>query len=308
MPTRHAKNNTSLGFFTRKEKDEISKFYGTQKQRVGAGGVKDFDACSVCLKQATQPLSCPKGHMFCRECIFNNLLEQIQGFKEQETLYEIQQQKKQSDADEQKAESLVADLEKFDRSESGLVPTRAGAEASQSSGGTSSSASAGVGQRLTENRQSSSFGVNAKDKGFACFWIPQLIPDPQHRELKKPVLRTVCPADRQRLKKKQLFPIRFLELSGDEAKTKKHFQTGRYMCPACRKTLTNSCKTSVLRKCGHVFCNSCVKKFIEKNYLCVQCDKPTRSKDVIPLEVGGTGFAGHGAQVESKKSNIAFLG
>merc|ERR1719357_577983 len=99
---------------------------------------------------------------------------------------------------------------------------------------------------------------------------------------------------------KDLITVSFIEVEQETSadKTKTKFDRGRYMCPSCRKTLKNSTRSVLLRKCGHVFCEHCVKKFIVQSRQCMRCSKPVKDKDFIPLEVGGTGFASHGAQVE----------
>lgn len=74
MPQRHSKNNNDLAFFTYDEKRKLG--YGTQKERLGKDSIKPFDACCLCLKPVIDPLCCPKGHVFCKECILECLLSQ----------------------------------------------------------------------------------------------------------------------------------------------------------------------------------------------------------------------------------------
>jgi hypothetical protein len=74
MPQRHSKNNNDLAFFTYDEKRKLG--YGTQKERLGKDSIKPFDACSLCLKSLIDPMSCQKGHLFCKECILECLLSQ----------------------------------------------------------------------------------------------------------------------------------------------------------------------------------------------------------------------------------------
>ncbi|KAL9321286.1 hypothetical protein ACSQ67_013125 [Phaseolus vulgaris] len=74
MPQRHSKNNNDLAFFTYDEKRKLG--YGTQKERLGRDSIKPFDACCLCLKSLIDPMSCHKGHLFCKECILQCLLSQ----------------------------------------------------------------------------------------------------------------------------------------------------------------------------------------------------------------------------------------
>ncbi|KAL0310693.1 UNVERIFIED_CONTAM: E3 ubiquitin-protein ligase CSU1 [Sesamum angustifolium] len=81
MPQRHSKkNNNDLAFFTYDEKRKLG--YGTQKERLGKDSIKPFDALSL-LKPFIEPMSCLKGHVYCKECILECLLAQkkdIQSF------------------------------------------------------------------------------------------------------------------------------------------------------------------------------------------------------------------------------------
>ena len=79
MPQRHSKNNNDLAFFTYDEKRKLG--YGTQKERLGKDSIKPFDACCICLQPFIEPLSCQKGHLFCKECIFECLLSQKKDIK-----------------------------------------------------------------------------------------------------------------------------------------------------------------------------------------------------------------------------------
>ena len=35
--------------------------------------MKRFDACSLCLQKARQPVACDEGHLFCKECVYTDL-------------------------------------------------------------------------------------------------------------------------------------------------------------------------------------------------------------------------------------------
>ena len=62
---------------------------------------------------------------------------------------------------------------------------------------------------------------------------------------------------------------------------------------------------AVLQKCGHVFCQGCIKTFVEKDHACVKCNAACSPKDIIPLVTEGTGYAGSG-DVEAKRFTTPF--
>ena len=47
-------------------------------------------ACSICLSPAVEPLACPKGHVFCKGCIYECLLTQKEHKRKQMKKYEEQ--------------------------------------------------------------------------------------------------------------------------------------------------------------------------------------------------------------------------
>jgi len=74
--TRHSKNNTASSVFSKAEYDKLAAHYGTQRARLGADSHRNFDACSLCLSAAVSPVSCTKGHLYCKECVMKDLLAQ----------------------------------------------------------------------------------------------------------------------------------------------------------------------------------------------------------------------------------------
>lgn len=74
--TRHSKNNTASSVFSYAEYQKLSAHYGTQRGLLGSNSHRNFDACSLCLSKAVNPVSCLKGHLFCKECAVKDLLAQ----------------------------------------------------------------------------------------------------------------------------------------------------------------------------------------------------------------------------------------
>jgi len=104
MPgTRHAKNNTALGFFTNYEKQKTD--WGSKKVRLGKETTKKFDCCTTCLKICEDPMCCPNGDLFCKGCILQSLLTQRKKIKQQMIDYQhqqIQQQQEKMETEQKK--------------------------------------------------------------------------------------------------------------------------------------------------------------------------------------------------------------
>ena len=74
--SRHSKNNTAGPTFTYHEKKMLKNQYGTISQRMGLDSQLPFSYCHLCLHPVSNPHTCTKGHLFCRNCIIENLFEQ----------------------------------------------------------------------------------------------------------------------------------------------------------------------------------------------------------------------------------------
>jgi len=98
MPQRHSKNNNDLAYFTYEEKRKLG--YGTQRERLGKDSIKPFDACCLCLKPLIDPLACPKGHTFCKECILECLLAQKKDIKRKLIAHESQKKQEKEEEEE----------------------------------------------------------------------------------------------------------------------------------------------------------------------------------------------------------------
>jgi len=121
MP-RHAKNNTAAPTFTYGEKKALTG-WGTQQVRLGGDSLKDFDACTLCLHQADEPLVCTKGHLFCKACIYECLLQQKTWIKTQEKLHMEQEKEAQMKGKQKDLELKMKEIEKFEKQETGIRDT-----------------------------------------------------------------------------------------------------------------------------------------------------------------------------------------
>ena len=76
------------------------------------------------------------------------------------------------------------------------------------------------------------------------------------------------------------------------------------MCPITKKSLSNSVPCAVLRTTGHVIAADLVA-IIKKDMLHPLTGDKLKDKDIIPLQRGGTGFAGSGVELNAQKYNPA---
>ncbi|CAL5412103.1 unnamed protein product [Camellia sinensis] len=302
MPQRHSKNNNDLAFFTYDEKRKLG--YGTQKERLGKDSVKPFDACSLCLKPLIDPMCCQKGHVFCKECILECLLSQKKDIqrtwpnnlevmgsslgtitlcimpKVRKLTAHAAQQKQEKDEEEEKLMLQKArELDAFDQQNHGAVPQYSDKNYNKGKNGFHGANSV----------KATSYEEEAL-RTMKAFWLPSATPEAPAK-VEAPSTGTTCPEGKEKLKLKTLFPIYFTEDSYDDEKS--NYLEKTYICPSCKVTLTNTLSLVALSSCGHVFCKKCGDKFMAVDKVCLVCNKGCKERNLVPLEKGGTGFAGH---------------
>jgi nitric oxide synthase-interacting protein len=75
--------------------------WGDIVERLSQDNQKSFEQCSICLSFAVNPVCCPKGSIFCKQCLLENFLFQKSETKKLMKKYE-EQEKSKSQTNEQK--------------------------------------------------------------------------------------------------------------------------------------------------------------------------------------------------------------
>lgn len=286
MPQRHSKNNNDLAFFTYDEKRKLG--YGTQKERLGRDSIKPFDACCLCLKPFIDPLCCQKGHVFCKECILECILSQKKDIKRKLAAHTTQQKLQKDEEDEKLASQKARELDAFDQQNHGAIPQYNDRNQAHDKNGFHGANSV----------KTTSYEAEAL-RTMKAFWLPSATPEAIVK-FDAPSMDTFCPEGKEKLKLKALFPIHFTKdnNNGGNKKLKKSIDSS-CLCPSCKVTLTNTLSLVAVSTCGHVFCKKCGDRFIAKDKICLVCNKECKEKNLIDLEKGGTGFAGHDENLEA---------
>lgn len=142
---------------------------------------------------------------------------------------------------------------------------------------------------------------DGKDKNLASFWVPSLTPQAKPTLLKKPDTKTYCPMSGKPLRIKDLIPVKLTPIDdGDDRPMVA--KSERYKCAVTHDALGNSVPCAVLKNTGHVVTMDCIEKLIKKDMLCPFTGTKLKESDIIPLQRGGTGYAGSGVQLEAKKA------
>ncbi|RKP11031.1 hypothetical protein THASP1DRAFT_21358 [Thamnocephalis sphaerospora] len=207
--TRHSKNNTASSFFTSAEREKLK--YGTQKQRLGRDSMRDYDACFLCLQTARDPLCCPKGHLACKECFYENILAQKREIARTLKLAESQQKAEQEQEQDKLLQAQQALLREFERTQThvnaGARHTAAASTAEQLSGGGEQQAlrmnpkdiAARQQKELKHALASLDQETLEKTKSqLSSFWIPHLTPEAKQAAVDVSKKQPVCSASADR--------------------------------------------------------------------------------------------------------------
>ncbi|KAI8646312.1 hypothetical protein BD408DRAFT_360073 [Parasitella parasitica] len=312
MP-RHSKNNTASSVFTYHESHTLE--YGTKRQRLGRDSFRNYDACFLCLQTARDPVCCAEGHLACRECMYENILQQKQAIKHEQKVIDMKNQESEQQKVQEELEAKRVILDNFDKTQHSMLGGRQRPTIKNELKDDSTTEKNKPNEKkrklsddirsIQEQEVEKTAAQLKKEKEEASkpkigsFWVPSVTPAADPSALKATKIQVICTAAEKThpLSIKSLIDVKFQKEDGSKSKN---------VCPACLKTLTNASKLSVLRNCGHVLCNHCIGMFVAKSKNCYVCEKKTKTKDIIDMSPEGTGFASASTTAVAEKFNLAF--
>ncbi|XP_005811781.1 nitric oxide synthase-interacting protein [Xiphophorus maculatus] len=293
--TRHGKNCTAGAVYTyhEKRKDTAASGYGTQSVRLGKDAIKDFDCCCLSLQPCQDPVVTPDGYLYEKQAILEYILHQKTEIAKKMKAYEKQKQAlKSTNQLESKSEERQR-VERFKTSENSIVskpinPFTSGQkkESEASSSGEASTASP----------------APSSSQSLPSFWIPSLTPESKPTLLKKPSKAVLCPMSGRPIKMNDLIPVNFTPLDSSLDRVALLNRQERYVCAVTRDALGNSVPCVVLRPSGTVVTQECVEKLIKKDMTDPVSGAKLTERDIVPLQRGGTGFAGSGVDLRAKEA------
>ncbi|TYZ63987.1 hypothetical protein PybrP1_005657 [[Pythium] brassicae (nom. inval.)] len=307
--TRHSKNSTATTHFTYHEKTAAG--HGTQKRRFGRDAQLAFGSCCLCLTSTASagksPLVSPGGFLYCKECIYANLLAQKRTIQDNVAAYERALERQAQQAQDDALAGEQAQLRRLLAATSG--DGGAGTVLS------SSSVLLDVGGASEEQRRADAYAKSLREKvdrtsddakreamKRTSFWIPDCTPSAE-AALTKPDTKTRDPMSLEELKLKHLMPVKFEWASAHERSSDKATTAAaaapHVLCAVTKKEITHH-QAVLLRPSGLVLLESCVKDMVLPTMTCPVSGLKLRKKDIVKLQAGGSGFSAH-SEVEAKK-------
>ncbi|CAI5682372.1 nitric oxide synthase-interacting protein [Oreochromis aureus] len=297
--TRHGKNCTAGAVYTyhEKKKDTAASGYGTQSVRLGRDAVKDFDCCCLSLQPCRDPVVTPDGYLYEKQAILEYILHQKTQIAKKMKAYEKQKQAQRSSNQLESKSEERERVERFKTKENSIVskpinPFTSGKNIGSEKDGTQSS----------PGELSSAATAASSSQSLPSFWIPSLTPEAKPTALKKPSKTVLCPMSGKPIKMNELITVRFTPLDPSLDRVALLTRQDRYICAVTKDVLGNSVPCAVLRPSGAVVTQECVEKLIKKDMTDPLTGDKLSEKDIIPLQRGGTGFAGSGIDLTAKEA------
>uniref|UniRef100_I3K3W6 Nitric oxide synthase-interacting protein n=1 Tax=Oreochromis niloticus TaxID=8128 RepID=I3K3W6_ORENI len=288
--TRHGKNCTAGAVYTyhEKKKDTAASGYGTQSVRLGRDAVKDFDCCCLSLQPCRDPVVTPDGYLYEKQAILEYILHQKTQIAKKMKAYEKQKQAQRSSNQLESKSEERERVERFKTKENSIVSKPINPFTS--------------GACMSPGELSSAATAASSSQSLPSFWIPSLTPEAKPTALKKPSKTVLCPMSGKPIKMNELITVRFTPLDPSLDRVALLTRQDRYICAVTKDVLGNSVPCAVLRPSGAVVTQECVEKLIKKDMTDPLTGDKLSEKDIIPLQRGGTGFAGSGIDLTAKEA------
>lgn len=85
--------------------------------------MRECDACYLCLQRAREPVCCTQGHLYCKECILENILAQKKEILRQQKLLEAKAKDEEEEAKRKAELAKEAVIQEFERQQIKITPT-----------------------------------------------------------------------------------------------------------------------------------------------------------------------------------------
>lgn len=299
-PPGAGKRNTSRAVFTSHERALAKSSWSTSSARLNRDSFLPFGSCGLCLGIAREPVCCPRGDVFCRECALANLVAQKKELKRADKARDhAEREARRLGAleDEQDRERAVRDFEMAQAGLSAAARPSRQEDVPRDDEPPRPASHAGAKRKFTldgdeldriarqdrlkarkaiEDEKASKHPPPATRRGpdhgvlqaakptLPSFWTPSLTPSVHDSKLPDAHAKAkpvpTCPSAPD--DKPHHISLHKLTTIRFNQDTDPATKSARRTCPSCLKVLSNASNAVMMQQCGHVLCMSCVKKFL----------------------------------------------
>ena len=311
----------------------LKGIYGSQSKVLNTESMKKFQQCFICLQTLENPFCCSKGHVFCKDCIMNNLLRQKKKIKK--VRKELELTFKRESEEKRQMEELGKEIElQIKRNKNDDFALRQTIKEHNNNLNKALKIDEKEKLKIAENKLKEQLQrkevfdydnkIHKKQLAQTSFWIggngipsenqiiDQKFSNPADKakgvllaikdkesenkteKVKKPKVQLKMICPGDNVHKIKLSHLFKLSIKNSE---------NNFICKYCEKLL-NFQKISCLKECGHVYCTKCLAEIPGKHCL---CGKKIKNKKIVHLKESQSGFGSHN-KTEVKVYTRAFMG
>lgn len=152
--------------------------------------LKRFEQCTLCLSKAIRAVACPKGHLFCRDCLIGNLVEQKKEKARELAVWEATQKKEKLKQMAKEKEEAEKEKKSFAEKVYG-VPLAKERDKYERVQKEDEKETRRIIDQLTEHKTDAE---TKKEWIKTSFWTPEMTPSAEAAIGKKPDQRLKCPS------------------------------------------------------------------------------------------------------------------
>ena len=201
------------------------KDWGTQKQRLGKDSHKSFELCILWLSRVNDPTWWEKGHLFCKECIIENLVQQKKEKQQEIDNWERSQHEKVLLDERNKQQELADKIQKFEKLETQPKGDRLDREQIELEEMNEEDRAKAI---VAKSRLNKEFNKEERKEWIkTSFWANDPSTSVKKKEKEKPVNRLICPSHESQdhfIKMKNLVNLTLTPVEDGK----------EFMCPICK--------------------------------------------------------------------------